>query len=219
MVFAAAETNLEDATSVYVPPKDVICATWPINGYQTIFGRNNVPKEKDIQYSAGTDARLVIGLRFKTATEGYITAVRFYKSASESGDGHEGRLYDWGTGELLATTIDRVDDVECGEGWVSIPLKVPFYTSVDAEYVVALDGVASYVKSSRVLTRSVVLGDLISIQEGSVYGQTSGEMPAETWLGSTNYYVDGAWGLRRAGAHSCVACEIRERASRSVNLG
>jgi hypothetical protein len=191
-VFAAAEANLEDAASVYVPPKDVICGTWPINGYQTILGPKNVPKEKDIKFSAETDHRIVIGLRFKTATEGYITAVRFFKSASESGSGHEGRLYDWGTGELLATTIDRVDDVECGEGWVSIPLKVPFYTSVDAEYVVALDGVAYYVKSPRVLTRSVVLGDLISIQEGSVYSQTRGEMPVETVFGSTNYYVDGA---------------------------
>jgi hypothetical protein len=168
----------------------VICNDWPINGYQTIFGPTDQPQELDIQVEL--DNPLVIGLRFRTVTPGYITAVRFYKAASEAGMGHQGKVYNWESGELLATTIEDVDDVECeAPGWVSIPLRVPFYTSPDTEYVVALDGVQHYAKSSDAFADGYSVQDLLVMGEGVVFGQTPGDMPAETWLGSSNYWVDG----------------------------
>jgi hypothetical protein len=174
----------------YVPPTDVICQSWPINGYQTIFNPTDQPEDLDLKVEL--DSPLVIGLRFQTVTEGFITAIRFYKATSEGGTGHVGKIYDWASGELLAKTITDVDDVECtGPGWVSIPLQVPFYTSPDTEYVVALDGVVYYTKSWLTLKESYKVGDLKVMGEGGVYGQTPGEMPAEVWLGSSHYWVDG----------------------------
>jgi hypothetical protein len=195
-VVFASETLATEAesrstlTTPYVPPTDVICQSWPINGYQTIFKPTDQPEDLDLKVEL--DSPLVVGLRFQTVTEGFITAIRFYKAQSESGEGHEGRIYDWESGELLARTIMGLDDVECAApGWVSIPLRVPFYTSPDTEYVVVLDGVVYYTKSSDVLLETYTTGDLTVMGEGGVYGQTPGEMPAETWLGSSHYWVDG----------------------------
>lgn len=174
----------------YVPLTDVVCSAFPATGYQTIFGPSDEPQENDIRVELET--RLVLGLRFQTVRPGYITAVRFYKAVNEAGWGHQGRIYDWASGELLATTVDDVDDFECAApGWVSIPLKVPFYTAAGTEYVVALDGVEYYAKSSDALTDSYTSGDLMVIGQGSLYGQTQGEMPMESWLGASNYWIDG----------------------------
>lgn len=164
-----------------------------MTNYQTIFGPADEPQELDLKVEL--DSRLVLGLRFRTVTPGYITAVRFYKATSEGGTGHQGRIYDWMSGELLATTISDMDDFECAPGWVSIPLRVPFYTAADVEYVVALDGLEYYAKSSNVLTDGYTVGGLIVMGEGALFGHTSGEMPMETLLGSSNYWVDGTFCL------------------------
>lgn len=136
---------------------------------------------------------LILGVRFTTAVPGRLTAVRFFKAAREGGSGHVGKVYDWASGRLLASTGAAVDDSFCGgPKWVSLPITTPIITAPDTQYVVAVDSLMHYVKSAAMLGSGRSSRDLSVVAAGGVYStELGGGMPRYTDQGATNYWVDG----------------------------
>jgi hypothetical protein len=151
---------------------------------QTIFSSTDTP-----QLPTNTDNRaLVLGLRFSSSVIGDITAFRFFKSASEGGSGHMGRIYNRSNGQLLASTAAFSDDSCPGPRWVSVPLFAPLRTVVGREYTVAVDSLMHYAKTDS-MAWPRVSGALSAL--GATYGFGLGTMPNEpSWM-NAHYWVDG----------------------------
>lgn len=172
------------ASSAYV------CDVWPSSGRQTIFFPSDTPQALDLN----DGVHLVLGQRFTTAVAGDLLAVRYYKAASEGGSsslgGRTGRIYDWSSGALLASTELTVDDGCPGPRWVSIPLQASLRTAVGKEYVVAIDGVDYYSKTDVYDLGANLGGSINPTIGGAVYGFDTGVMPNGAG-GDANYWVDG----------------------------
>lgn len=198
--------------SPYVPlyddthsPGAQSCYTWPGLGLQTIFaGKEDTPELEDVT----EDRPMVLGVRFRANLVGDIRAVRFYKSPGEGGSNHVGKIYDWETQELLASTADAgavVDDSACpGPGWITIDLPTPLLVEPGREYVVALDSLMHYVKTENQLANGWWNNELEAVENGAVYAQDEGYMPTETWLGGNNYWIDGGLMFSRSGRRQCI---------------
>jgi hypothetical protein len=139
---------------------------------------------------------LALGLRFYTAVAGDITAIRFYKAQGEAGSGHVGMIYNWATGQRLASTDRETEDWDCeGPRWVSLPLRSPLRISPSIEYVVALDSAVRYSKSFQHLMegRESERGTIFTVPGGAVFGVQLGTIPRQTYRFGDNYWVDGEW--------------------------
>lgn len=77
-----------------------------------------------------------------------------------------------------------------GPAWVSVPLTAPFRTTAGAAYVVSVDNLDFFVKSSFTLNVNRTSGGLMALQNGAVYGWWNG-MPTVGGWGPHNYWVDG----------------------------
>lgn len=82
---------------------------------------------------------LVLGLRFTTTAVGDVTAFRYYKAVNDVAMQKIGRIYNAGTGALLASTA-TFDDSACSGGqWVSVPLTAKLRTTTSITYLAAID--------------------------------------------------------------------------------
>jgi hypothetical protein len=166
------------------------CYTWPSHGLQTIFAnQDDTPQATGI-----TEGQPIVqGVRFKVTKPGIVQAVRFYKSPDEGGN-HVGRIYDWDSQQLLASTTDGavVDDIACpGPGWITIDLPTPLAVKPGREYVAALDSLMYYVRTEDQLADGWSSGDLQVVENGAVFATEEGSMPTDSWFGSTNFWIDG----------------------------
>jgi hypothetical protein len=125
-----------------------------------------------------------LGLRFYSDVDGYITAVKFWKSAGETGV-HTGKI--WDANRNILTTVQFVN--ETTSGWQRQNLATPLYIPANTEYLVAVNSVAKFVDSYDVFTSEVVNGNL------HAFGTTNGRYgsvntyPASSYRGS-NYFRD-----------------------------
>lgn len=167
------------------------CGTFPGAGVQTLFTAADVTPTLNLN----DGDPLVLGLRFTTTVAGDITAFRFYKSASEVGGVHSGRVYLSSSGALLGTTGPFDPSTCTGWRWVSVPLLTPVRTSPGVEYTVAVDMVDNYGKTEGTMASGRVSGYLRAVAGGSVYGLDSGVIPRDVFETSdqANYWVDGEW--------------------------
>jgi hypothetical protein len=76
-----------------------------------------------------TDA-VELGVQFRTSVNGYITGLRFYKSATNTGI-HVGNLWT-STGTLLATAIFTN---ESASGWQTVTFATPVPVTANTGYV------------------------------------------------------------------------------------
>ena len=72
-------------------------------------------------------------MKFRSDADGYITAIRFYKGAANTGT-HTGHLWDAATGTLLGTTIFAG---ETAEGWQESPLEPAVPITANTTYIVS----------------------------------------------------------------------------------
>ncbi|WP_416209789.1 N,N-dimethylformamidase beta subunit family domain-containing protein [Nostoc sp. LEGE 06077] len=152
----------------------------PSGNTQTIF-TNQVP-------SIGNEtdnSPYELGMKFRSATTGQITAIRFWKAPSETGT-HIGRIWS-ATGTLLASVTFTN---ETTSGWQQQTLSSPLTIQANTTYVVSANANAYYVATSRELTNTIVNGNLSSVADGNngVFG-TAGAFPSNSY-NNTNYYRD-----------------------------
>lgn len=149
-----------------------------------MFGANDRPATAD----STDNQRLVLGLRLTTTLAGTISAIRFYKAASEGGSGHTGRIYNSATGAVLASVA--FNDAACnGPKWVVAPLAAPLQTTPGVEYTVAVDSLLYYVKTDGYYASPRTVGKVTAI--AGVYGTAAGQMPTYQNQLPASYYIDG----------------------------
>lgn len=141
-----------------------------------------------------------VGLRFRSDTAGFITGVRFYKFASNSGT-HTGSLWSK-TGTLLATATFSS---ESGTGWQQVTFGSPVAIAANTTYVASYHtNVGHYAANSNYFLVGFNNGLLHALADGvdgpsGVYHYgSSSAFPSDTYQ-SANYWVDVVFSTTGAG--------------------
>jgi hypothetical protein len=133
---------------------------------------------------------LEIGVRFRSDMDGYITGVRFYKGAANTGT-HMGNLWT-ATGTLLATATFTN---ETGSGWQEVLFSSPVAIAADTTYVASYHSASGYYAFDQgYFTTGVDNGPLRALADGEdgsngVYKYGTSGFPTDSW-NSSNYWVD-----------------------------
>ncbi|MEZ0292716.1 MAG: DUF4082 domain-containing protein [Solirubrobacteraceae bacterium] len=141
------------------------------------------------------NAAVEIGTRFRSDTDGFVTGIRFYKGATNTGT-HTGHLWS-NTGQLLATVTFTG---ESASGWQEASLGAPVAITANTLYVVSYHAPnGNYATTDQqFLTAGVDNAPLHAIRNGDgggngVYGYgPSGTFPNGTYR-SEGYWVDVAF--------------------------
>ena len=144
---------------------------------------------------SSTDASAVeLGLQFRTAVDGIVTALRYYRGGGNAGN-HVGRL--WALdGTLLATATF---DAEGDSGWQQAPLDPVVEITAATTYVVSyLAPNGGYAADAGMFgSTGVARGPLRALAAGEATGSgngvfrygADGGFPNASW-GNANYWVD-----------------------------
>jgi hypothetical protein len=126
-----------------------------------------------------------LGMKFQVAHSGEITAIRYWKSPSDTGR-HVGRVWS-ATGVLLASTPFSA---ETASGWQQQALEVPLAVLANTTYVVSVNMQNTYPYTISGLATAVVNGNLRSVADGNngVYA-TPGAFPTTSYQNG-NYFRD-----------------------------
>ena len=157
---------------------DCPCTIWPSTAVPAV-------QEEDFQ-------AVEIGVRFRSNTAGYITGVRFYKYASNTGT-HIGNLWTT-TGTRLATATFSN---ETASGWQQVTFSTPVAIAANTTYIASYHTtVGLYGLSNEYFGNEVTRGPLTALRDGAEggnglyrYTATSTAVPNETFM-SQNYWVD-----------------------------
>src|SRR5687767_9760541 len=152
----------------------------------TVFSASDAPGG-----DAANDAPLEVGMKFRSAENGYISALRFYKQANNTGT-HTGHLWT-STGTMLAE-VEFTE--ETASGWQEVALADAVPITAGTTYVVSYhSSQGHYARSSQGFASAVDGGVLTGLADAAsggngVYRYTgSGAFPNESWQ-ATNYWVD-----------------------------
>ena len=126
-----------------------------------------------------------LGMKFRSARGGNITAVRYWKAPSEVGV-HVGRI--WSSAGTLLASVTFAG--ESASGWQQQSLSAPLHIVANTTYVVSVNVVSYYVFTGSGLATSIVSGDLSSVADGAngVYGNPS-TFPGASYQ-NANYFRD-----------------------------
>lgn len=153
------------------------CSIWPAGTLPAVADSND----------AGA---IEAGVRFRTQTDGFIKAIRFYKGAGNTGT-HVGHLWS-NTGALLGTATFSG---ETATGWQQASLTTPVAVSAGVTYVASYFApVGHYSADADYFNTSFDLAPLTALANGvdganGVYRYGSSGFPTQTY-GAANYWVD-----------------------------
>jgi methionine-rich copper-binding protein CopC len=140
---------------------------------------------------AADSTPLELGVRFRPTANGFITGVRFYKGAGNTGT-HTGSLWS-ATGTRLATATFAG---ESATGWQSVQFQTPVAVTAGTTYVASYFAPAGnyHGTSNAFLTAGVNSPPLTALRDGAdgpngVYREGGSGFPSSTFS-STNYWVD-----------------------------
>ncbi len=132
-----------------------------------------------------------VGVKFESAIPGFITGIRFYKGAANTGT-HVGDLWS-STGTLLATATFTS---ETATGWQQVSFSNPVAIAADTVYVASyFDPNGDYAADGGYFASSgVTSGPLTALSNGAVAGGNGvfadgGGFPTSSF-NATNYWVD-----------------------------
>ena len=135
----------------------------------------------------GDPDALELGVKFTANTDGYLTGLRFYKSAANTGP-HTANLWT-SSGQLLATATFTN---ETASGWQEVTFASPVSITAGTTYVASYFAPNGHFAVARSYFRvnSFSNGPLTAPVNGGVfkYGTTSA-FPSQSFL-SSNYWVD-----------------------------
>jgi hypothetical protein len=155
----------------------------------SFWSTSTVPSTLSSTDSSSTE----VGLRFKSDVAGYITGVRFYKSAQNTGI-HTGNLWD-NSGKLLATVTFTN---ETASGWQTANFSKPVSVAASTIYVIsyhAPNGHYSYnghyfSKAAYKKGHLTAVRDSASHRNGSFAHNVSSAAFPTSSAGGANYWVD-----------------------------
>jgi hypothetical protein len=177
---------IDDSGNYSATPKTV---SFSVTGPYSVLG-NEIPDVPD----AGDGGALQLGLKFTASIDGFISGVRFYKSAANTG-AHTGSLWS-STGTRLAT-LDFVN--ETATGWQSANFVSPVAVTAGSKYVVSYYAPKGHYSASNYhwISRGATAGPLTvaggyaahTSDPAGVFTGGDDSFPDRTSAG-TNYYVD-----------------------------
>ncbi len=139
--------------------------------------------------SLNDGAQLEVGVKFTSSVAGQITALKFYRSASDTGSDV---LDLWSsTGTKLATaTFSNTT----ASGWQTVTLSSPVTITANTTYVASYHTTGAYVATENFFTTAFTNGNLTATASANgVYSYggtaTAGIFPTSTF-GATNYFAD-----------------------------
>lgn len=134
---------------------------------------------------SGDKSSVELGTRFNSDTNGFITGLRFYKSAANTGV-HTANLWT-ANGQLLATATFSN---ETPSGWQQVNFATPVAISANTTYVASYHtNTGRYAVSRSYFASTFNSGPLHVPANGGVYLYGAGGFPANSYQGS-NYWVD-----------------------------
>ncbi len=137
--------------------------------------------------AADSDSSSVeLGVRFVASAGGQITALRYYKSAQDTGT-HVGSLWS-STGTLLASAVFTN---ETASGWQTVTLSAPITITAGTTYVASYHSNGYYAATPNYFTADYSNGGL-TVPNGSngVYSYGSTSLFPTASYNATNYWVD-----------------------------
>jgi phosphodiesterase/alkaline phosphatase D-like protein len=177
--------SLGNATTQPAPPNPP--ASFIASTAVTIWVPSTVPATPD----SGDTSAVELGLKFRSDTGGIVSAVRFYKSAANTGT-HVGKLWT-STGTLLGSVTFTN---ETASGWQQANFASPIQIAPDTTYIVSYhtpNGRYS-LQSGAFATAGVNNPPLRALANGfdggnGVYIYGGDGFPNQSW-NATNYFVD-----------------------------
>jgi hypothetical protein len=134
---------------------------------------------------SGDTHAVEVGVTFTSDTNGFISGLRFYKSAANTGP-HTGSLWT-ASGQLLATATFTN---ESASGWQQVNFATPVAITAGTTYVASYHtNVGHYSVNRSYFTSAFTSGPLHVPANGGVYRYGGSGLPTKTYLAS-NYSVD-----------------------------
>ncbi|PSB29496.1 N,N-dimethylformamidase beta subunit family domain-containing protein [Chlorogloea sp. CCALA 695] len=165
------------------PINDGILLAQAQSAPQTLF----TTQTPGFEWSDGTPYEL--GMKFRSTKVGNITAIRFWKAASESGI-HVGRIWSANGSQLASVTFSN----ETASGWQQQALSEPLNIEANTTYIVSYTCNSYSAITLGGLASVVVNGFISSVADGNngVYGQPANSFPTNSYQNS-NYFCDVAF--------------------------
>ena len=148
--------------------------------------------DRPVNVSADDPSAVEVGVKFRVSFDGFITGIRYYKGALNTGP-HQGNLWS-SSGQLLATATFTN---ETAEGWQQVNFSTPVAVSANVVYVASYHTSAGYYAADDgFFTASGVDNPPVHLLPNGVSGPNglysyseSSTFPTETFQ-SANYWVD-----------------------------
>ena len=161
---------------------NIVVATPPTT--VSLFTASNMPA----QINLNDGQQLEVGVKFQSFVAGQITALKFYRSPSDTSSD----LLDLWTS--TGTNLASVTFTNTGaSGWQSVSLATPVAISANTTYVASYHTSGFYVATDNFFTAAFTSGVLTAPFGNGVYAyggtSTTGIFPTNTF-GAANYWVD-----------------------------
>ena len=153
----------------------------------TVFQVTDSPAEPTNNDGQG----IVLGMKFRSSQNGFITGVRYYKGAGTTGT-HTGHLWS-SAGSLLGSSTFTGGTVS---GWQQTLFSSPIAINANITYVVSLFSPSGdYAANNPYFTQAVVNGPLRALANGEdgpngLYRYSSTSVFPNNNFNSSNYWVD-----------------------------
>jgi hypothetical protein len=142
--------------------------------------------------NGNTLGAIELGVRFQSTSAGFITGIRFYKTAGNSGT-HIGELYKTDGTRLAQATFTG----ETATGWQSVSFNTPVAITANTTYVASyFSSLGNFVEDNNYYTgNSVINSPLIALADGTDGGNApyiytgAPAFPTQSYQGA-NYWVD-----------------------------
>jgi hypothetical protein len=158
------------------------------DGLMTIWPNTAVPTYPD----AGADSPVELGFKFRSDSNGYVSGIRFYKHAANTGV-HIGNLWS-SSGQLLATATFTN---ETSSGWQEVRFSTPVAVTANSVYVASYHANGGHFSVDRdyFASSGANNGVLHALQDGEsgsngVYAYGSGSTFPTNSYQRSHYWVD-----------------------------
>jgi hypothetical protein len=148
----------------------------------SLFGAGDVPAIA----SVNDPSALELGMRFRSSMDGFITGIRFYKGAQNTGP-HTGSLWT-ATGTLLETATFTN---ETASGWQQVEFATPVAITANTDYVASYHTQSgNYAANGGYFNQARESGPLTApAGNNGLFAYGGSQFPTGSW-NSTNYWVD-----------------------------
>lgn len=178
---------VDDSGNLEVPGAGITLTTSALNCPCTLWSANTLP----LTAASADTAAVNLGVRFVPQQNGFITGVRFYKGATNTGT-HVGGLWS-ATGQLLASSTYTAESTT---GWQEVSFASPVAVTAGTTYVASYFAPhGHYAADYNGLATATVNGPLIAPADGNAGGNglyrygTGLAFPNASYR-ATQYWVD-----------------------------